>query len=92
MIGQVATLRNKVCSVKALHENVAEGSANLLTTISATSRKPHKEATQPSDIAIIGISTLLPKAENPEGFWENILQKIDAITEIPSSRWDWRLY
>src|SRR4028118_2037060 len=50
MIGQVATLRNKVCSVKALHENVAEGSANLLTTISATSRKPHKEATQPSDI------------------------------------------
>ena len=25
-------------------------------------------------------------------YWQNILDKVDAITEIPSHRWDWRLY
>jgi hypothetical protein len=91
MIGQVATLRDQVCSIKALHETVASGSTNLLAAI-PTSATSDKDATQPSDIAIIGISTLLPNAENPERFWENILKKVDSITEIPSSRWDWRLY
>ncbi len=45
-----------------------------------------------SDIAIIGMSTLLPKAQDPETFWENIIGKVNAITEIPASRWDWRIY
>ncbi len=93
MIGQVATLHDKVCSVKALHQDVSETSTNLLATLStASTDESDKSASQPSDIAIIGISTLLPKAENPERFWENILRKVDTITEIPSSRWDWRLY
>ncbi len=93
MIGQVATVRDKVCSVKALHEDVSEISTNLLATLpTASTDESDKPASQPSDIAIIGISTLLPKAENPERFWENILRQVDTITEIPSSRWDWRLY
>ncbi|MBD0344530.1 MAG: nitronate monooxygenase, partial [Coleofasciculus sp. Co-bin14] len=93
MIGQVATLRNQVCSVKELHEDVSETSTNLLATLSlATTDESDKTTSQPSDIAIIGISTFLPKAPYPEQFWENTLRKIDAITEIPASRWDWRLY
>src|SRR5205085_225917 len=67
MIGQVATLRNKVCSVKALHEDVCETSTNRLATLpTASTEELNQSASQPSDIAIIGISTLLPKAENPE--------------------------
>jgi acyl transferase domain-containing protein/NAD(P)H-dependent flavin oxidoreductase YrpB (nitropropane dioxygenase family)/acyl carrier protein len=93
MIGQVATLRDKACSIQALHENVSVESTQLISTLAVDATAQSNEAaTQPSDIAIIGIATLLPQAQHPEQFWENILKKIDTITEIPSSRWDWRLY
>ncbi|MGB5962861.1 MAG: beta-ketoacyl synthase N-terminal-like domain-containing protein [Coleofasciculaceae cyanobacterium] len=89
MIGQVATLRNNVGSVEALHEAVSDGSSQLLNQLLV---EEDQNTTTPSDIAIIGISTLVPQADYPETFWSNILNKVDAITEIPASRWDWRLY
>ena len=45
-----------------------------------------------ADVAIVGMSTLLPRANRLAEFWENVLGKVDAITEIPAHRWDWRLY
>jgi acyl transferase domain-containing protein len=47
---------------------------------------------RPSDIAVIGIGTLLPGADTPERYWQNILAQRNAITEIPRERWDWQLY
>ena len=91
MIGQVATLRDRVCTVQQLHQDVAENSSQLLLQ-QATENEQPSTINQPSDIAIIGISTLLPQAQYAENFWENILRKVDSITEIPQSRWDWRLY
>ncbi len=38
------------------------------------------------------MASVLPKAPTTREFWENILDKVDAITEIPPHRWDWRLY
>lgn len=97
MIGQVATLRDQVGSVEALHEAVSGGSAKLLNELlveeDQNTQTPDAKANAAlSDIAIIGISTLVPQADYPETFWSNILDKVDAITEIPASRWDWRLY
>lgn len=92
MIGQVATMRDKVCSVQQLHQDVSETSTHLLATLPITSVAENINLTCPSDIAIIGIGTLLPKAQYPEIFWKNILASVNAITEIPSHRWDWRLY
>ncbi len=89
MIGQVATMRAAVCTVAELHQNVCEaGTARVLTV--DTSEPAISQ--QPSDIAIVGIGTLLPKAQAPEEYWQNILNKVNAITEIPRERWDWRLY
>ncbi|MCP6761109.1 MAG: acyltransferase domain-containing protein [Fischerella sp. CENA71] len=91
MIGQVATLRHQVCTVRELHQDVSEIGTKLL--MSAFVEQDGEEVTTcPSDIAIIGIGTLLPQAQYPETFWNNILRKVDAITEIPAQRWDWRLY
>ncbi len=45
-----------------------------------------------SDIAIIGISCLLPGAQTPQKYWENLLAKVVSICEIPKNRWDWRLF
>ena len=47
---------------------------------------------RPCDVAIIGMACLLPKAPDLQTYWENILNKVDAITEIPKDRWDWQRY
>ncbi len=92
MIGQVATMRHQVISVSSLHQEVAEGSGQLLTSLSPAGEKKVPTPTPPSDIAIVGMATLVPKADAPETFWKNILSRVKAIGEIPAHRWDWRLY
>lgn len=43
---------------------------------------------QETPIAIIGQSAVFAKAANLEEYWNNILDKVDGITEVPDSRWD----
>jgi len=38
-------------------------------------------------VAIIGIGCLFPKSVGREGFWSTILNKVDAITDVPASHW-----
>jgi acyl transferase domain-containing protein/SAM-dependent methyltransferase/acyl carrier protein len=38
-------------------------------------------------IAIIGVGCRFPGADSPERFWELIRNRIDAIREVPQSRW-----
>jgi malonyl CoA-acyl carrier protein transacylase len=39
-------------------------------------------------LAIVGIGCLFPKANNPEEYWKNIRDGVDAITDIPDSHWN----
>jgi len=97
MLGQVATLRHALTDVATLHDEVTAGAASVLAEslaraaedfVAAEERTPNA----PADIAIVGLACALPKAPSVRQYWENILNKVDAITEIPSHRWDWRLY
>jgi acyl transferase domain-containing protein/NAD(P)-dependent dehydrogenase (short-subunit alcohol dehydrogenase family)/acyl carrier protein len=47
---------------------------------------------KPLDVAIVGMGCILPKAPNLRAFWANILNKVDAITEIPKERFNIDLY
>jgi polyketide-type polyunsaturated fatty acid synthase PfaA len=38
-------------------------------------------------IAIVGMASLFPQAENLQEYWENILNEVDCIAEVPPSRW-----
>ena len=49
-------------------------------------------APEPADIAIIGVGTILPGACDARSYWDNIVNGVDAITEIPPERWDHRLH
>jgi acyl transferase domain-containing protein/NAD(P)H-dependent flavin oxidoreductase YrpB (nitropropane dioxygenase family) len=94
MIGQVAALRKQACTIEALHSDVAVQGSERLDALqeSVSSSHPAAHSEQPSDIAIIGMACLLPKAPDLATYWENILNKVDAITEVPADRWDWHLY
>ncbi len=39
-------------------------------------------------IAIVGMSALFPDAPNLHQYWDNIINKIDSIIDIPKSRWN----
>ncbi|PAX60564.1 type I polyketide synthase [Brunnivagina elsteri] len=43
---------------------------------------------QDNPIAIIGMANLFPQARNLREYWENIINKVDCITEIPDSHWN----
>ncbi len=94
MTGQVATLRDKVTTVDALHREIAEGSAARLEARVAPKAAPWVSDVrpQPVDIAIVGMAALLPGSDDLKAYWENLLDGVNAITEIPAHRWDWRIY
>lgn len=91
MIGQVAALRDRVTTIAELHRDLSEAGTDLLGRPDrAADRK--RARTKPSDIAIVGMSAIFPGAADVRTFWENTLKGIDAITEVPPDRWDWRPY
>ena len=50
----------------------------------------HQQQDKDTDIAIIGISGVFPQAPDIDSFWDNLAQGRDCISEVPTSRWDWR--
>ncbi len=93
MIGQVASLRESVCTIEDLHGDVCIRGMERLAAVAGEPPRVEPAREEGScDIAIIGMGCVLPKAPDLRTYWSNILRKVDAITEIPESRWDWRLY
>ena len=42
---------------------------------------------QQNPIAIVGMASLLPQARNLQEYWQNIVNKIDCITDVPPTHW-----
>src|SRR5713226_166424 len=55
------------------------------------------EARQPDrrvrgDVVIIGMAALFPGAPDLTTYWQNILGKVDAVTDAPPEAWDASIY
>jgi 3-oxoacyl-[acyl-carrier-protein] synthase II len=51
------------------------------------------EYAQHEPIAIVGIGCRFPGGvDSPAGLWQLLHNRADAITEVPSDRWDWSKY
>lgn len=44
------------------------------------------------DVAIIGMAGIFPGAPNADKFWQNIVNKVDAITDPPADAWEAELF
>ncbi len=51
-------------------------------------QKDRNQIPSTTPIAIIGIASIFPDAPTTSKYWENILNKIDTIIDVPSSRWN----
>src|SRR5271154_3731256 len=90
-------------TIQALGDPIAAASmVGGLPVPSAASEPPLSSSLEPAalepdrtpenEIAIIGLSCRFPLADDLEAFWSNLKEGKDCITEIPSERWDQRLY
>ena len=71
---------------------ISEGAGQLLASAVENARPRRKRRPRPSEIAIVGMASILPNASDVKTFWRNTLHGVDAITEVPDDRWNWRLY
>jgi len=74
---------------------VADEAARLVSELAAPFEIPRGEVLpppKPFDVAIVGMGCLLPQAPNIRAFWANILNKVDAIGEVPKERFNIDLY
>ncbi len=93
MIGQLAAMHRETMTIAELHQDVSvAGTRRLLPDGDIQVSEVRVRASQPSQVAIVGMSCILPKAPNLATFWDNIVNKVYAIDEVPDYRWDWRDY
>jgi polyketide-type polyunsaturated fatty acid synthase PfaA len=64
-----------------MNMNNATLSENSMST-NEINRKLHT-----TPIAIIGMASLMPQSRTLRDYWQNIVNKIDCITDVPSSHW-----
>jgi len=94
MIGQVAALRDRTTTIAELHRDLCQSSTERIERLAPAASNPAvaRDRKPPCDVAIIGMEAVFPAAENHVRFWNNTLEGVDAITEVPPDRWDWRPY
>lgn len=92
MLGQVAALRKHAVSMQDLHRDVTSGTTAWIETRAEAMVRESRPEPTPTAIAIVGMAAIFPGAKDVETFWSNSLKGVDAITEVPPDRWDWRPY
>ncbi len=86
-------LNRKLAPTLAWDYPTIESLANFLASDSLPAKKS-TPTPQPTinnlnePIAIIGLSCRFPQADSPQAFWDLLRNGVDAITEVPSDRWD----
>ncbi len=91
MLGQIAALRRGSCTLRELHESVTTAAVDQLRIRESRVDvlvEPPEHIPPTLDIAIIGMSCLLPGATDAHTYWDNILAKRDLIEEVPADRFE----
>ncbi|HSM72576.1 MAG TPA: beta-ketoacyl synthase N-terminal-like domain-containing protein, partial [Anaerolineales bacterium] len=74
-------------TIELLANHLANDAQSKQTKVSPKPVQPTQTyAKEP--IAIIGLSCRFPQAPNPGAFWGLLRNGVDAITEVPTDRWD----
>ena len=90
MTGEASQLINSVSDIDALHTQILEGLEQVRQKAPCTTRYTANQPHTPwgEGIAIIGVSGLFPGGKGVNGFWRNILDRVDLVTEVPTDRWN----
>ncbi|MFU1858509.1 SDR family NAD(P)-dependent oxidoreductase [Sphingobacterium sp. NGMCC 1.201703] len=90
MIGQIATMHDRVISLESLHQYVSIDNQQYIQNALLPEEPLSSE--KPLDVAIVGMDCIFPGAKNLEEYWRNIILGKDSVTEVPDERWNKELY
>jgi acyl transferase domain-containing protein/NAD(P)H-dependent flavin oxidoreductase YrpB (nitropropane dioxygenase family) len=91
MAGEVTNFLSEAKTCRELHLDVTEKAFDLIRDLQRPDILEEKQKKEPVNIAIVGISVLVPGSKKTDQFWETVLQSKRHLKEIPADRWDWRL-
>ncbi len=86
--GQAVCVTHRALDITDLHRALTTDAQSLLD-------QPGKSGDDwvPHDaVAIVGIGCVFPQANNPEQFWDNIVNGVDTVREVPDDRWEPRYF
>lgn len=43
-------------------------------------------------VAVVGMAGIMPGSQDLNAFWQNLLNGVDLVGEVPADRWDWQAY
>ncbi|MBI4649860.1 SDR family NAD(P)-dependent oxidoreductase [Candidatus Desantisbacteria bacterium] len=81
-----------------IQKKADEKIAETETIVRSRYNKSHEEFREQGrtaikdNIAIVGMSGVMPQSEDLEEFWRHLEEGRDMITQIPIDRWDWKEY
>ena len=90
MMGETAGLINSAGSIKDLHRTVSAAPVEeaCKNEASKTANSISPDRYPQTDIAVIGMSCLLPGAQDLDTLWHNILAEMNLISTVPAERWN----
>jgi acyl transferase domain-containing protein/acyl carrier protein len=87
----LAELESQINSCEqALLRFIKEEKMNMTNAIQSENSMPTNEINRKlhtTPIAIVGMGSLMPQSRTLRDYWRNIVNKIDCITDVPSSHW-----
>ena len=95
MMGEASTIITMPYSMAQLHNSVSDGVTQVLESLnyapvltSTNEDEDHTNDYERTDIAVIGMTTLIPGAQDLDTLWHNILAELCFIKDVPQERWD----
>ena len=58
-----------------------------MTKATSSTKEHSRGGLRDTPVAIIGLASIFPEAHTVQEYWDNILNKVNCIIDVPSSRW-----
>jgi acyl transferase domain-containing protein/NAD(P)H-dependent flavin oxidoreductase YrpB (nitropropane dioxygenase family) len=90
IMGEAATLREQILPIDELHAAVCLDGPRVLELV-AEPRSPRLRrrvrTTRREPLAIVGLGCMFPQSPDARRFWQNIVNRFDAVQEVSGRRW-----
>lgn len=92
MAGDCITCNESTVSIGDIHDSFVNFKSGLFRNLNALEIFSGEKNRIQDEIAIVGMGCIMPDAESPGELWQNIIGKKYSIGDIPSNRFDEKLY